>query len=265
MAWLTPPETIDIRNLLEVNIYGEPREWVDEDHRVGIAVHYSGPTVNLAKDDLTLIKNEASYHCGKDWDENTWGIQGGDGLMYHMVVGRHGEIWQTRDLDSLLWHAGPKGNYGYYAVHCPIGVGQRATTAQLASLWKVCDSLRAYHGWSRDRVVGHQELMGTSCPGPLMVDFVYPYREEGAFMADGMELNDHYVGGGIFKFWNTRGGTEIFGYPLSEEYDTVAEDKEPVTAQWFERARFEYVKRTRVVRLARVGAELKDVVMGAVG
>ncbi|NTV63707.1 MAG: hypothetical protein HGA65_09245 [Oscillochloris sp.] len=50
----------------------------------------------------------------------------------------------------------------------------------------------------------------------------------------------HVVQYGFKQIWETRGGLQIFGYPLSEEIDEVLDDGEWHTVQYFERARFEY-------------------------
>lgn len=43
------------------------------------------------------------------------------------------------------------------------------------------------------------------------------------------------LGNGFFKFWNTQGGLDMFGYPLTSETSQGG-----LTVQWFERARMEW-------------------------
>jgi len=50
----------------------------------------------------------------------------------------------------------------------------------------------------------------------------------------------HSLSGPIREYWESRGGLWLFGYPISEPYETVSEDGEPIVAQYFERARLEY-------------------------
>ncbi len=162
---------IDIRDQLTRNADGGPNETCPLAEKRGVIVHYNGPTVHL--DDLAQLQADAAYHCAKDWG----GGQRGDGLMYHVAIGKHGEKWLCRDLDAVLWHCGawPENRIAL-AVQVPIGDDQRATPAQLRALAEVCDDwLRASHG-TRDDVKGHQEVSATSCPGTLMDDFVRPYR-----------------------------------------------------------------------------------------
>ena len=46
----------------------------------------------------------------------------------------------------------------------------------------------------------------------------------------------HLVGGGFYQFWKENGGLAIFGFPISEEFT----NKDGVTVQYFQRARFEW-------------------------
>jgi len=162
----------DIRDQLARNADGGPHETCPLVEKRGVIVHYNGPAVRL--DDRAQLQADAAYHCAKDWG----GGQCGDGLMYHIAIGRNGEKWLCRDLGAVLWHCGawPENRIAL-AIEVPIGDDQRATPAQLRALAEVCDDwLRAGHG-SREDVKGHQEVSATSCPGTLMDDFVRPYRD----------------------------------------------------------------------------------------
>ena len=50
----------------------------------------------------------------------------------------------------------------------------------------------------------------------------------------------HNLGGRFRDYWETHGGLDQFGYPLSEEFVETLEDGKAYTVQYFERARFEY-------------------------
>lgn len=51
----------------------------------------------------------------------------------------------------------------------------------------------------------------------------------------------HTLGGAFRYFWQSRGGLEVFGYPISEEFSEVSPlDGSQRLVQYFERARFEY-------------------------
>src|SRR3954453_3355770 len=66
---------------------------------------------------------------------------------------------------------------------------------------------------------------------------------------------EHSVTGSFLSFYDSHGGTRIFGYPIS---DSVTENGRPV--QYFERQRFEYHSEAagtaNEVQLGRLGAEL---------
>lgn len=49
----------------------------------------------------------------------------------------------------------------------------------------------------------------------------------------------HAVGGAFLTFWEQNGGLDIFGLPLSEEFDEVLSDGRTYRVQYFERARME--------------------------
>ncbi len=61
------------------------------------------------------------------------------------------------------------------------------------------------------------------------------------------------IRGPIQAFFETQGGVDVFGLPVSDQRIELL-DGQPVTVQWFERARFE--QRNGTVELGRVGVEL---------
>jgi hypothetical protein len=51
----------------------------------------------------------------------------------------------------------------------------------------------------------------------------------------------HTLSGRFRKFWEKRGGLDVFGFPISEPLEEISiADGQPRTVQYFERARFEY-------------------------
>jgi hypothetical protein len=50
----------------------------------------------------------------------------------------------------------------------------------------------------------------------------------------------HGLGGRFLQFWESHGGTQVFGFPISEEFDEVLPDGRAYRVQYFERARMEY-------------------------
>lgn len=221
----------------------------------GLVVHYSGPPVGNRVDALSVLKAEAQFHVSKNWARAGEASVYGDGLMYHVAVGDDGTKYLCRDLEAVLWHCGVTAwNRAALSVHLPIGGNQRASVAQLQALTEVVDDWSSLTGTPRSDVRGHQELSPTSCPGTLMTDFVYPYRE-GTSVSDGQWFAEtgFHIGGAFWEFWRDRGGLPLFGYPLTNE---LREDGR--TVQYFERAVFEWHPENAVpyqVLLRRLGAQ----------
>lgn len=258
----------DVRGLLATRtpadgVAAGPHERRALHEKRGLVVHYSGPPVADRSNTLAVLQAEARYHVAKDWAGAGRPPLRGDGLMYHVAVGADGVAYLCRDLEAVLWHCGAwPQNALALSVHLPLGGEQRATSAQLATLRRICDDWRAATGTPLAEVWGHQELAPTACPGTLMADFVWPYRhgylgnldEEGA-MADGQWFGEtgHYVGGAFWAYWRERGGLALFGYPLTDELREGGR-----TVQYFERAVFEWHPENDdpwKVLLRRLGAE----------
>ncbi|MFV9506424.1 MAG: hypothetical protein AB4911_17885 [Oscillochloridaceae bacterium umkhey_bin13] len=64
----------------------------------------------------------------------------------------------------------------------------------------------------------------------------------------------HIIRGEFKNFWERRGGVNVFGFPLSEEFVQQLDDGRNYIVQYFERGRFELVGRN--VRLATLGSVL---------
>jgi hypothetical protein len=73
----------------------------------------------------------------------------------------------------------------------------------------------------------------------------------------------HYLANGFLRFWETYGDVELFGYPISEEFDELdPQSGEFRTVQYFERARFVWApahpSALEGVVLDRIGVELAE-------
>jgi hypothetical protein len=106
--------------------------------------------------------------------------------------------------------------------------------------------------FERQRFEYHPEYAGTSNSVllGLLGSYMVKGRTDGAFGRIAafpssptliyFEATGHSLGGSFLTYWNQYGGLQIFGYPLSEEYQEVSTtDGKPYTVQYFERARFE--------------------------
>lgn len=63
----------------------------------------------------------------------------------------------------------------------------------------------------------------------------------------------HTLREAFLDFWERGGGADVFGLPLSEEFDTIAADGKRRTVQYFERAVFAYYPEDGGVRLEPLG------------
>ena len=125
--------------------------------------HWDAVWRPAAYNSLARYKNEAQEHINRDWG----GGARGDGLMYHFKIDNVGEIFWCRDLEDLLWAAGPANATSIHI--CMDGtVGQTPTAAQAAGLNRLLYELCYKHPEfpaGRGNVKGHKEVMATQCPG----------------------------------------------------------------------------------------------------
>lgn len=144
-----------------------------------ITLHWNGPAVAPERqhgagllDQLTI---DARWQMRPGWGGT---VNGAPHLMYHFTVDAIGAIWQTANLDEILWHcAHTVGNSRGLAIHFPMGSGQDLTLVQWASGVQLVDALRRDYGTSRARVFGHLEWKhATACPGPRIMQRLYAYR-----------------------------------------------------------------------------------------
>lgn len=135
-----------------------------------ITIHYNGPAVapfrQHGNELLIQLQGDARYQMRPGWGGT---VNGAPGLMYHFVVGSDGQVYQTRDLDEILWHcAHADGNTNGLSVHFPLGGTQDATPEQWAAGIGLIDALRARYSIPLRRVYGHIEWKhATLCPGRL--------------------------------------------------------------------------------------------------
>ena len=101
-------------------------------------------------------------------------------------------------------------------------------------------------GFGDEAVKGHKEVDSTSCPGTLMDDLIYPFRDgkwtNGGYtpMSDRVQFAEtgHGIEGPIRRYFEHNGGVVVFGYPLSEVVDDpegrTNPDGTPMRVQFFE-------------------------------
>ncbi len=259
---------IDLRSELRRNPDGGPDWRVPLSEKTGLVVHYNGGPVPTEVPDREWINRVVTWHLQRDWRSNPGAGAPiyGDGIMYHLAIGRDGMVYQIRDLRDVLWHCGSwPENRTHLAVFVMLGGDQRATESQMAALQEVVEEwVGSSPKRTRAGVIGHQEVDWTACPGTLQGDFVLPYRKVVDVTTNGRWFRETecYVGGAFWDYWVNQGGLMIFGYPLTNERDE--EDPETgraMTVQYFERAVFEWHPENQPgyrVLLRRLGAHALD-------
>ncbi len=189
-------ETVDLRDELpgerwsNINKLELDRKGFVPKKKAGrFVVHYSGPDFEgedlydrLRHGKATLLEvltSEANGHMAPGRFDPTYQP---NGLRYIYTIWE-GEVAICRNEDALLWHCGDgigEDSYNYTAisVHVPTTKGFPVSARTLQTLPEfVADKLREQGASSRADVRGHKEVGATECPGPLMGQFVTPFRE----------------------------------------------------------------------------------------
>jgi len=107
-------------------------------------------------------------------------------------------------------------------------------------------------------VVVPQQLGYNSFIDPGAWEAIEPFEDDN--WARYFQDTGHSVGGGFRIFWETHGGAEVFGLPISEEWGAVTPDGRSVVYQVFQQARFEWwpdkVGTDEEITLGLLGLEL---------
>jgi|GEM_PF-2973435 len=175
MSFLDDLHVVDIRHLL-------PRaNWQigTRTATTSLTWHWNGPPVDPSRrSGAGLIKQliaDSNWQMRKGWGGTK---DGAPHLMYLLVIGADGTIYQTADVNEILWHCAQQdGNMRGLSLHFALGEGQEPTPLQLAAGFRVSDAARAHFGISFERVVGHLEWRhATACPGPSLMQHLAAYR-----------------------------------------------------------------------------------------
>lgn len=216
------------------------------------AVHHTAATrfASALEQEIDSWIGHARYHT----ITNGW-----PGIAYAIGISQSGRAFILRDFDEMGFHAyNANANSFAVALDCI-----EPSFEAMASLDEVLTVLHEHTpelpNLARERTYGHQELSFldarnvTSCPGKVLLAAVRDYRTlpPGAPMDNVIPVGpfSKHLGGGFRRFWETRGGIKLFGFPITEEMQ-----EEGKTVQYFERARFE-VRPDGSVQLGLVGSE----------
>jgi hypothetical protein len=229
---------IDLRGKLPTQSGGAG--WsVGLEGKTGVVIHYNGGPVPRDVPDIEWAQRVARWHIDRNWNSAPGGpFIAADGIQYHRMIGRAGDIYRLRDEGDVLWHCGSwPENETHLAVYVRIGGNQHASQVQLGALNSLIQDLIRTGRVTREQVIGHQEVDWTACPGTLMDDFVLPFRKEITVAETSMFFHEtgHSIGGAFREYWRNNGGLMIFGYPLTDEFE-----EDGMTVQYFERAVFEW-------------------------
>lgn len=144
-----------------------------------ITIHHSGG--NAAKD----LDREAVERTIRAIQTDHIRKRGWSDIGYHFVIDRSGRIWEGRPVAQIGAHAGSQiANdrnagvllLGNFDVQTPAG-------AQISSLERLLETLRARYKIGRAQVLSHKEVRGdcglgpTNCPGKYLDTWLESYRK----------------------------------------------------------------------------------------
>lgn len=188
-------ETVDLRDELpgepwsDINALELDRKGFVPEKKPGrFVVHYSGPDFEgvdlydrLRHGQVTVprvLTSEANGHMAPGRFDPRFRP---NGLQYHYTIWEN-TVYICRNEGALLWHCSDgigadSYNYTAIAVHVPTTRGFPVSRRTVQTLTEfVAEKLREQGAASRASVKGHQEVGASECPGPLMGQFVLPFR-----------------------------------------------------------------------------------------
>ncbi len=135
-------------------------------------LEWNGKLVPRKATDMAVIHHAAASACSIE-DIHRWHL--GNkwcGVGYHFLVRKDASVWQGRPLDVAGAHVGANNSHTI-GICCEGDFSkERMGLAQLRALLDLLDLLRQLYPGIK--VVGHNQLNATECPGKL-----FPLRFEG--------------------------------------------------------------------------------------
>jgi hypothetical protein len=131
-----------------------------------LTIHHSAVALRDNRDAPRHVRVYQQDHQSRGWPD----------LAYHLVVDRHGNVYQGRPLWAVGDSSTPYDPTGHLLVLC-IGSFdvQRVSKAQLSATIDVLAWASARFGVSPRTIRGHQDYAATACPG----DGLYRYIVDG--------------------------------------------------------------------------------------
>jgi N-acetyl-anhydromuramyl-L-alanine amidase AmpD len=195
---------LDIRNECFFNNYESVKRKLSDISI--IAVHHSAREYHIGEDYKHVIIQAATYHKNKIWGYLNSKPIYGNGLMYHYVITPDGQIYKTRNMEEVTWHANNANNKSVAIMLQGNFEIQNPTIEQLKSLEELLQKLLIDLSLDKSSVFAHGELINygnqTACCGRMLKDDVVRFRNTG-FIFD-----QKYIADENFK--------ESFGYWLSK-------------------------------------------------
>lgn len=141
----------------------------------GVCEHYNGNATpeRAWRDPVAWIAFLCRLHSEPGRFAPGWHFRG---LAYHEVT-VFGVVYWVMNWRSKLPHSGnTHWNAHSVASHTPIGGSQRAAQSTLRTRTLRNNAHLRAMNLNRSRLVGHQEVGSSLCPGTIMQDLVRPYR-----------------------------------------------------------------------------------------
>ncbi len=144
-----------------------------------ITIHHSGgkeaPDVEREAVERTIKAIQTDHTRKRGWND----------IGYHFVIDRSGRIWEGRPISQIGAHAGSQAANDRNAGVLLLGNFdlQTPAAAQISSLERLVDSLRARYKLGRAQVFSHKEVRGdcglgpTNCPGKHLDAWLDGYRK----------------------------------------------------------------------------------------
>lgn len=150
----------------------------------GTAIHYvggSGKLVSMPHSKCAgVVREIQKQHI----QTNGW-----SDIAYSFLVCPHGYVLEGRGIGKRTAANGTtSGNLYYYAVCGLINNGETPTPQMVEAIAEACQYLRT-KGKAGDKIVGHRNIISTSCPGPL-----YEYVRKGTFQRKKVKEDRSYPG-----------------------------------------------------------------------
>lgn len=134
---------------------------IEPSYRTGVVVHHSVTAEGKSRPEVEAILRQIDdQHRSQGWG----------GIGYNLAVDYAGRIYRARGINIIGCHAADNNgrNYGV----CYIGDGRDRITNAAVEAIRQCVKLLQQRSDKRLKIMGHQDLNATACPGPKIQKLV---------------------------------------------------------------------------------------------